>query len=115
MGQTMQIFFVMLFVLSGALGFVIPEIVLAEVPIYIYTPCVTSNDGEPSLEIPEFEKKMKEAGYKKLEHNGEMEWDADYKIKRAMVYRYVDGFGEATCVVEITNRSVPSNAGGPRR
>jgi len=110
----MKILIILVKIILRSLGIAIPEAVNAETPIYIYTPCVTSKDSEPTLEAPEFEQKMKEAGYRQVEKDGKMEWDADYKVKRAMVYRYVGEFGEATCVVEITGHSKFPNTVPPR-
>jgi hypothetical protein len=71
-------------------------------PAYIYSPCVTTRGTEAAnatLEAPAFDEKMRELGYKQV--GGK--WQANYKIVRAAVYRWVDEFGEAVCTVEITS------------
>ncbi len=72
-------------------------------PAYVYSPCLTSRGrdvADATLEAPAFDEKMKALGYKQ---RADGKWDADYKVIRTEVFRWVDDYGEAICAVEITS------------
>jgi hypothetical protein len=66
-------------------------------------PCVTMRGGDAAdatLEAPAFDEKMQAFTCKQ---RADGKWDADYKIIRTEVFRWVDDYGEAICAVAITS------------